>query len=61
MTSAQNRIGADQAGRPMLLGRADRQDNAAARSEIRLDLDPGLQLELHSSAFHTSFAYHYVR
>ena len=56
-----NRIGPDQAGGPMLLGRAYRQNDAAARSEIRLDLHPGLQLQLHSSAFHTIFACRYVR
>ena len=37
-----DRVSADQAGRTVLLGRADGQDDATARSKILLDLYPGL-------------------
>ena len=43
-----DRIGADQAVWPMLLGRADRQDNSTAGLKISLDFLPGLQLKLHA-------------
>src|SRR5258705_503806 len=43
-----DRIGADQADRTVLLGRADRQNYSAAGPKIRLDLLPSLQLQLHS-------------
>ena len=46
-----DRIGADQAGWPVLLGRADRQDDPPAGVKISLDLLPGLQLKLHSPSF----------
>ena len=42
-----DRIGPDHPDRAMLLCRADRQDDAAARLEIDLDLRPGLQVQLH--------------
>ena len=38
------RVGADQAGRPVLLGRADRDDDAGLGLEIVLDERPGLEL-----------------
>ena len=42
-----DRVGADKAGRTVLLGRADGQDDAPARFEVGLDLHPSLQLQLH--------------
>jgi hypothetical protein len=42
-----DRVGADQADRAVLLGRADRHDDAATRPKISIDLRPGLQLQLH--------------
>ena len=40
-------VGADQAVRPVLLGGADRDDDAARGAQIVLDLVPGGQRELH--------------
>ena len=48
-----DRVGADQAGRTVLLGRADRQDDAPARFEVGLDLHPSLQLQLHWRTYAT--------
>jgi hypothetical protein len=46
-----NRIGADQTVRPVLLGRANRQDDPPAILQISLDFLPSLQLQLHSRSF----------
>src|SRR5580692_9081734 len=40
-------VGTDQAVRPVLFGRADRDDDAARRTQIVLDLMPGGQRKLH--------------
>jgi hypothetical protein len=50
-----DRVGADQAGWPVLLGRADRQDDSSAGLKISLDLLPSLQLKLHSRSFRRGF------
>src|SRR5262249_19117911 len=42
-----DRIGADEAVRPVLLGRADRNDDAFGALKIGLDLFPGLKMQLH--------------
>ena len=42
-----NRIGADEAVGPVLLGRADRHDDALGGAEIGFDLFPGLEMEQH--------------
>ena len=41
------RVGADKAGRPMLLGRADRDDDPGLGLEIVVDELPGFELKLH--------------
>src|SRR5476651_1019299 len=41
------RVGADQAGRAVLLGRADRNDDAGLALEILFDELPSLELDLH--------------
>ena len=43
------RVGADQAGRTMLLGRADRDDDAGLGLEIVVDEFPRLELQLHEA------------
>ncbi len=42
------RVGADQPGRAVLLGRADRHDDPGAPLEIGFDLGPGGKLKLHA-------------
>ncbi len=49
-----DRVRADQPVRPVLLGRADRDDDALGVLEIGVDLFPGLQMQLHGEGINPS-------